>query len=63
MTPEQIKQLFPSGYTVYSFDGNIQSLQELFVGRGINTIRVGENLYFIVVDQFPIIDDPRVREV
>ena len=63
MTPEQIKQLFPSGYTVYSFDGNIQSLQELFVGRGINTIRVVESVYFIVVDGLPIVDNPRVREV
>ena len=63
MTPEQIKQLFPSGYTVYSFDGNIRSLQELFVGRAINTIRVVESVYFIVVDDLPVIDDSRVREV
>jgi hypothetical protein len=63
MTSEQIKQLFPTGYTVYSFDGNIQSLQELFVGRSINTIKVEENLFFIVVDSLPIIDDPRVREI
>lgn len=63
MTPEQIKQLFPAGYVVYSFEGNIQSLQELFVGRAINTIRVVESLYFIVVDEFPMIDDPRIREI
>jgi len=63
MTPEQIKQLFPTGYSVYSFDGNIQSLQELFDGRAINTVKVGENLYFIVVDSLPTIDDQRVREI
>jgi|APGre2960657404_1045060.scaffolds.fasta_scaffold04208_5 hypothetical protein len=63
MTPEQIKQLFPTGYIVYSFDGNIQSLQDLFVGRGINTVKVKDYLYFIVVDSLPIIDDPRVREI
>ena len=63
MTSEQIKQLFPTGYTVYSFDENIQSLQQLFNGRSINTIKVGENLYFIVVDGLPIIDDTRVREI
>lgn len=63
MTPEQIKQLFPAGYVVYSFEGNIQSLQELFVGRAINTIRVVESLYFIVIDEFPMIDDPRIREI
>lgn len=63
MTPEQIKSLFPLGYTVYYFEGNIQSLQELFVGRGINTVTVHGNLYFIIVDGLPSIDDPRVREV
>ena len=63
MTPEQIKQLFPSGYIVYGFAGNIQSFQELFVGREINTIKIQDNLYFIIVDQLPVIDDPRVREI
>jgi hypothetical protein len=63
MTNEDIKKMFHVNQKVYSFDGGIEELKEVFDGRGINTIKANIGLFFTVIDDMPIPSDSRIGEI